>query len=448
MVVGLAIGLAAGLPGCTRSATSAVSPSATASVNPSFARVGYVRMEDLIKKHPLYGQLAHYDETIEALSLRTALGSNGPALPAAELAKEDRALQAALDEARARTTKLLNEKQKEYGKRENDAIAAALRTAGIPMGPGTNAIAGSVNAVAQQQRAQAVSSAQSDFNAYRATLIKQDDAAMQAAQKAATARADRSYRAKADELQAKEQQLAFELATKDSSDRLSLRTRLSNLALEDGAREEARAKLAAIDRAEADQLAAARNRDQQTLANLRASLKAKIASDVALDAKRVHAESVAKLKSRGASIQAQFSGAAAPVVAQALPNGTVSVPAGVSPALKARLEDLHKAYQVQFTADAKRTIADFKKTNDDLTKRFNTIHGVDQNAERDARAHIAELQKQRDDLYRQMVAQIGREVRVVAQNRGVTTVINDTVAPANGVDLTADAQKDIESLHE
>jgi hypothetical protein len=39
-------------------------------------------------------------------------------------------------------------------------------------------------------------------------------------------------------------------------------------------------------------------------------------------------------------------------------------------------------------------------------------------------------------------------VRVLAQQRGVSIVLSDIVAPAGGVDLTPDALKDIESLHE
>jgi hypothetical protein len=46
-----------------------------------------------------------------------------------------------------------------------------------------------------------------------------------------------------------------------------------------------------------------------------------------------------------------------------------------------------------------------------------------------------------------MVAQINREVKTIAQERGVSTVVS-TVAPAGGVDLTGDAMKDIETLHE
>ncbi len=46
-----------------------------------------------------------------------------------------------------------------------------------------------------------------------------------------------------------------------------------------------------------------------------------------------------------------------------------------------------------------------------------------------------------------MVAQIEREVKTVAHERGVSTVVS-TVAPAGGIDLTGDAMKDIETLHE
>jgi len=42
-----------------------------------------------------------------------------------------------------------------------------------------------------------------------------------------------------------------------------------------------------------------------------------------------------------------------------------------------------------------------------------------------------------------MVAQIDREVKTIAQARGISTVVS-TVAPAGGVDLTGDAMKDIE----
>jgi hypothetical protein len=46
-----------------------------------------------------------------------------------------------------------------------------------------------------------------------------------------------------------------------------------------------------------------------------------------------------------------------------------------------------------------------------------------------------------------MIAQIDREVKTLAQARGISAVVAG-IAPAGGVDLTADAMKDIETLHE
>jgi Skp family chaperone for outer membrane proteins len=76
------------------------------------------------------------------------------------------------------------------------------------------------------------------------------------------------------------------------------------------------------------------------------------------------------------------------------------------------------------------------------------LHGTDAAAAQSAEAEIASLQKQRADLYAEMVDQIGREVKTIAQQRGISVVVSDVAAPAGGVDLTDDAMKDIETLHE
>jgi hypothetical protein len=118
------------------------------------------------------------------------------------------------------------------------------------------------------------------------------------------------------------------------------------------------------------------------------------------------------------------------------------------PALRQRIEQLHNDYVKRFQSDAQTTIADFNKTRDDLSRRYAQLQGVDTNAQASANAQIATLRKKRQDLYQQMTGQIEREVRVIAQQRGISVVLTDVVAPAGGVDLTPDAMKDIESLHE
>ncbi len=118
------------------------------------------------------------------------------------------------------------------------------------------------------------------------------------------------------------------------------------------------------------------------------------------------------------------------------------------PALRARIQQLHQDYQKRFQDDAKTTIADFTKTRADLSRRYAQLHGVDAAGQAGAQAQILSLRKKRSDLYDQITAQIDREVRLIAQQRGVSVVLSNVVAPVNGVDLTPDALKDIESLHE
>src|ERR1700733_13281767 len=108
------------LAACARGGSPAPAPS-----TPAGGRIGYVRMDDLVKKHPLYGQLAQYDANIQALSLSGLVPhalADGPQLKA----EEDR-LQAQLAAAEQRTQALLAAKSKDYQARENEAIAAALR---------------------------------------------------------------------------------------------------------------------------------------------------------------------------------------------------------------------------------------------------------------------------------------------------------------------------------
>jgi Skp family chaperone for outer membrane proteins len=116
--------------------------------------------------------------------------------------------------------------------------------------------------------------------------------------------------------------------------------------------------------------------------------------------------------------------------------------------MKAKLVALHQKFQHDFNDDATKMIAQFQKTRTDLLRRFGEISGVDEAAQAGADKEMDSLRKQRGDLYNEMVAQIGREVKTIAEKRGIEVVVSDVVAPAGGVDLTADAEKDIESLHE
>jgi hypothetical protein len=423
-------------------------PGQSSASGSSSGAVGYVRMDELVEKHPLYEQLARYDRSIQAFDLTSTAPQASK--PDPNLAQREAALQKELHDAADRTNKLLAQKQQQYMKQESAAIAAALRSAGQP-GPSAASIAGSVNATAQEQRSGVAAQASRDFTTFRNNLAKQDQAQIAAAQKALSDRADRTYRARAEELQSKESALSLKLASDDSAERLALRTRLSSLALDDTAREDAQKQLTALDRKEADALAAQRNRDQQTLAALQGSLHVQVQRDLNAQVAAIQKRSLGSLSARQQSLVHQaMAPAPGPVIQMKNVNGKLQqqVNPNLPPALRARIEQLHNDYQKRFQDDAKTTIADFEKTRADLSRRYAQLHGVEAGSSEAAQAQIASLRRKRDDLYSQITNQIDREVRVIAQQRGISVVLTNVLAPAGGVDLTPDALKDIESLHE
>ena len=435
MVFALAVGLSA----CSKPTQTAPSATSTAT-----GIVGYVRMTDLVKHHPLYSQLSGYDESIAALNLRSLVPQ--VAKPDAAIVKEETALQAELQTAAARTRGLLAHKSQQYQLREQQAIAAALHA---PAGsaPSAAAIVAQINATARGQVAGVAAQANRDFDSYRKTLIAQDNGELAAAQKTVAGRAQRQYRARQDELAANEAALSLALANKHAVQRLSLRTRLSSLALDDTQRDDVRNALAALDRSDADALAELKNRDAQTLVTLAGQLRTSVQRDMQARANEIHGRSLVKLRTREDQIRKQFSGG--PALTAQLPAGNgAPAAATLSPQLRATIATLHSNYQKQFNSDAKSTIDDFNRTRQDLRRRYEELRGIDTAAQSGANAQISALTRKRADLYGQMVAQIGREVRLLAQQRGIGVVVTDPVANAGGVDLTADAMKDIESLHE
>jgi len=71
--------------------------------SPQVRGIGYVRLEDVVKKHPLYGQLSQIDSNIDALSLRTL----APSVPktGAEIARETTELNRELEASRERANR-------------------------------------------------------------------------------------------------------------------------------------------------------------------------------------------------------------------------------------------------------------------------------------------------------------------------------------------------------
>lgn len=399
--------------------------------------VGYVRMDDVVKKHPLYGQLAQIDSNIDALSLR-ALAPSVP-LTGAELTRQTNELNQQLETARERANKVLQQKQGEYAQREQAAIHAAILAAGEDPGaaPGR-----SIQNTASQQAASVSAQANSDFAQYQQSVLAQDRAAVDAVQRQLGARAERQYRAKAEELSAAESQASLEMSTKNSSQRLALRTKLSNLALDDTLRAQTKAQIAALDKQEGDAVRAMRARDAATLAAYQGQLRSQTAAEIGKQAQAIHAQTSAKLKARQSTLGSQVS-AQLSALGGGAPQGS-----HLSAATQAKIAQIDKQYKAQFAADVKRTIAEFNTTRTDLDTRFQALRGVNGSSQDSVAKQLGGLHKQRDQLYNQIIAQVKREVQTIASQRGLKIVFDTPVAPVGGIDLTADVQKDVESLHE
>ena len=381
---GLAFAAGASLAACAHGGSSASAPAAV----PSGGRVGYVRMDDLVRKHPLYGQLAQYEANIAALNL-TALTPQALAA-GPEVKRAQAQLDAQLDAAAKRTNALLQAKGKSYQDRENAAIAAALRAAAVPNGPGVAQIESQLAGTAQTQAAGAGAQAERDLEAYRKQLEAEDAAQIAAAQRVLAARAERTYNAKADEVNAREAALSLQLASADAAERLSLRTKLSSLALDDAARDAANKELEALDHKEADALAVQRNLDSQELAALQVRLRAGIQSDMRVEVAAIEQRSQQRLRDRSGQLRAQFAAPGAPPGASPPPGGIALSPS-LPPALRARIEQLHADYTQAFQSDAKQTIAEFNRTRADLTQRYQQLTGADSAAAQSAQLEIASL---------------------------------------------------------
>ncbi len=202
--------------------------------------IGYVRLDDVVKKHPLYTRLSQIQDAIDALDLKS-LGASAVPRSSAQIAQQTRELNQELQQAQNRASAILRQKQVDYARREQAAIDAALGSAASGTN-GNQALTQMQTTTAQQ--AQAVTSeANADFQNYRTTVVAQDNAAVAQISRQLQLRAEQSFRQKATELNEQESQLALNLSQQDASKKLDLQTKLNNLAMDDATRAQYRNQL-------------------------------------------------------------------------------------------------------------------------------------------------------------------------------------------------------------
>jgi hypothetical protein len=393
---------------------------------------GYVRLDDVVKHHPLYPQLSQLDDAIAAISLRYT----GPQVPlgARQMAAQTAELNRELRAAQIRANKILAQKQRDYESRENQAVRAALAAAGVH---GQGALAATqMSNQSELQAQQAAQAANAGYQAYQQSVVAQDNAASSSIVRQLQVQAQQKYRAKAEQLQQNETDLSLRLTQQDATQRLAIKMRLSNLAMDPAARKQAESQLAAINAREAGEVAAQRNADAQTLRAYRAQLDKETGAAMRSQVGAIQNQTQAKLEEHRNEVTAQL---------RSLPAAT---PPNLSPGVQAQIAQIHRQYVGQFQADAKKTIQEYNETKSDLDRQFAAMHGADVGATGAAGKELRSLQKRRGDLYAQIVAQIRRDAAHIAQDRGFSIVFVNVDAAAGGYDLTNQVIKDVESQHE
>jgi len=413
---------------------AAVLPGCGPDVHSSSVRgVGYVRLDEVVKHHPLYPQLAQLDDAIAAINL----AASGPHVPlsAGQMQAQIKELNANLAAAQERANKIIAEKETRYAKLEAAAVAAALSAAGVS-GAGQYA-ATQTSAESAQQAQAAAQAANQDFMSYQQSVIAQDNAAAAGIARQLQTQAAQKFRAKEEELQQNETDLSLRLTQQDATQRLAIKTRLSNLALDDATRSQLTQQLADLNAKEEKAISSQRNADQATLSAYQAQLNKETSAAIAAQTGSIGAQTRAKIEERHDEVSQQIRSL-----------GPAPLPANLPPGVQAKIAAIHKRYQAQFQADAQGTVADYQATKADLDKQFEALHGADVGATGAAAKELDALQKRRADLYKQIGDQIKSETNRIAKDQGFTTVFVDITAAAGGYDMTNELIKDVESLHE
>jgi hypothetical protein len=423
-VATLALALAASLWGCSRVDVH----------SESVRGVAYVRVDDVIKHHPLYPQLAQINNAIDAINFEAAM-PHAPLTPA-QIAAQTQALNAQMQAAQNKANAILESKRQFYQQQEHEADVAAVRAAGVD--PNAAGLGQVMNATSAQQAQQAAVAAQQGYLAYQRGVIAQDQAAVQSIAQQLQQAAGDKLRARAAEYQQNESDLSLRLAQQDSAQRMALQTQLSTLAMSAEQRKTVTDQLAALDKKESDQLNALRSLDAQSLAAYQKQLEAETTAKIRQQEATVQSQTGAKLAQRRDQVGAQLRGLGGAPVA------TVSLP----PDLRNRLLQIHQQFAVKFQADAEQAAEEFQATQSDLEAQFAALHGQGVVATGAAAVKLRELQKRHDQLQSQITDQIQREATRLAKEMGFSLVLDNVQAANGGYDMTNDLIHDLESQHE
>ncbi|HTU59372.1 MAG TPA: hypothetical protein VMF89_13075, partial [Polyangiales bacterium] len=319
--------------------------SACRSVNvnaPNIRGIAYVKLDDVMKHAQLYPQLARLDDAIAMVGLTEA----APSVPrsAAQIAVEDKRLLAQLDAAKARTQRIIYQKQRDYARREQAAVSAALAAAGVKPRGDASAAFGQVSA---QQAQAAEAQAGRDFVAYQRSVVQQSNGAAKGVVQRLQQEAVEKLQAKQLQEQQRETNLSLHLSQQDATRRLALQTRLSMLALDEATRRQLEAQLTAITDRENAAMNAQRAADRREYAAYRQQVMTQTNAAIRGQLTQIQTQTQTELTSRRNQVGAQL-------------RTMVGPPMGhVKPATQAQIRKIAEQFQLQYQNDIQNVIAEY-----------------------------------------------------------------------------------------
>jgi hypothetical protein len=381
----------------------------------------WVNVDALVRVHPLYGTLAQYDRQIAAL--RSSLNVPEFSRKQQAIAHAARAVDAELNETAGSARAIAAQPSPDVRALEQRSVGNA---------PTESRVRSDVQRTYSAQAAQLQQGARAGMAHYRAALEAEQSAALANYERGVRARVQQAYNARAQELYEKESTLALDLAKRDSGKRLAIRTKLQTLQLGGDARRALQAQMDAIQAHEDAVVAQQQRRDRSVLAAYLAQLQARAAADIARTSADLQRRTAANLAARQRVLIAQQAHA------QQLQFGPAAQPAATGTDMRGRLDALLRAQPADPQA--------FLAARSDLAKQFAGIRGADNTATRNVRAEIAALQRDRAQLYHDMVSQILNDARAVAGARGLQGVYTGATAPPGATDITAAVRSDFLAL--
>ncbi|MGC1380843.1 MAG: hypothetical protein WA814_07440 [Candidatus Baltobacteraceae bacterium] len=356
--------------------------------------VGFVDLSKALAAHPLASMLAGYDRGIAALrSTQTVPGLTDPA---GEAARAAAALSRDTAVAESDVQSIVARDGGQNRARERDALAAVLASR---------------------------DAADREMLAFRDELVRGTQANLAAYEGSIGERNDRALAARDQEMRERELTLAFRLARQNAATRLTLRLKLRELHLDAATRARFEGELSALDRRQADTIAAMRRIDTAIFDRYRQQLARDGAVAIAQMAAQLRAKADANLALRRRVLEAEARAAAM------LPNFPL------------QLASFGASYR--FETDAAEIVGGLRAAGRDLSRRFALLGDAARTSRRETDDRIAALRARRATLYRSMVAQIDRIAGRLARERHLDGVQTSGARPQDSVDLTAAVRAEV-----